>query len=291
MRKLAMAAVVIVLGGMMSSAMAQQARELSDVVYATVDGKALQLDLYLPAQANVPLVVYVHGGAWRAGDKTAGAAFARRLVAEGFAVASLDFRQSTEAPFPANLHDIKAAVRYLRKEAGTYGYDPARFAITGESSGAHLALLAGVTNGVSELEGEVGDARGTSSDVQAIVSYFAASDLTTILSQSTPFGISVREPSLKLLLGDLPDQKPELAKLASPVFHVDAKDPPLYLLHGDRDPQMPINQSLQIWGVYKDAGLDVTFDAVHGAPHGGAAFFEPKHQEPVVAFLRRVLGN
>jgi acetyl esterase/lipase len=271
------------------AALPAQAASMNDIVYATVDGKPLKLDLYLPTQPNAPLVVYVHGGAWRGGDKGSGTAFATRLAAEGFAVASLDFRQTTEAPFPANVHDIKAGIRFLRAKARDYGFNAGRIAITGESSGAHLAVLVGVTNGNAELEGKVGDQSGTSSAVQSIVSYFAASDLTTILAQSTPFGLGVREPALKLLLGDLPDQKPELAKLASPVFHVDAKSPPLYILHGDRDPQMPINQAIQLWGVYKEKGLDVTFDPVHGAAHGGQLFFAPAHQQAVVAFLRRTL--
>ena len=270
---------------------AQSPKEVHDIVYATVDGKALKLDLYLPTAGKAPLVIYVHGGAWRNGDKTSGRNFATALAAEGFAVASLDFRQSTEAPFPADIHDIKAGIRFLRANAAQYGYRAERIGITGESSGAHLALLAGVTNGNKELEGKVGDHLATASDIQAIVSYFAATDLTTILAQSTPFGLSVREPGLTLLLGALPDKTPELAKLASPVFHVDAKDPPLYLLHGDRDPQMPVNQSLQMWGVYKAAKLDVTFDPVHGAPHGGPLFFTPEHQQAVVTFLRRTLQS
>ncbi len=269
--------------------LAQSPKEVHDLVYATVDGKALKLDLYLPTAGKAPLVIYVHGGVWRNGDKSAGRSFATALAGEGFAVASVDFRQSTDAPFPADIHDIKASIRFLRANATQYGYNAERVGITGESSGAHLALLAGVTNGVKELEGSVGDKLAISSDVQAIVSYFAATDLTTILAQSTPFGLGVREPGLTLLLGALPDKVPELARLASPVFHVDAKDPPLYLLHGDRDPQMPVNQSLQMWGVYKAAKLDVTFDPVHGAPHGGPLFFTAEHQQAVVAFLRRTL--
>ncbi len=269
--------------------LAQSPQEVHDLVYATVDGKTLKLDLYVPATGHAPLVIYVHGGVWRNGDKTSGRSFATALAAEGFAVASLDFRQTVQAPFPANIHDIKAGIRFLRAHAGQYGYSAERIGITGESSGAHLALLAGVTNGVKELEGNVGDQLTTASDVQAIVSYFAATDLTTILAQSTPFGLGVREPGLTLLLGALPDKVPELARLASPVFHVDAGDPPLYLLHGDRDPHMPVNQSLQMWGVYKAAKLDVTFDPVHGAVHGGPLFFTPEHQQAVVAFLRRTL--
>lgn len=276
---------------LLAAALSTKAATMNDITFASIDGKPLLLDLYMPEAANPPLVVYVHGGAWRAGDKSSGAAFAERLAGHGFAVASLDFRQSTEAPFPANVHDIKAGIRYLRAKAADYGYDASRIAITGESSGAHLALLVGVSNGHPELEGTVGDNLGTSSDVQTIVSYFAATDLTTILSQSTPFGINLREPSLKQLLGALPDENEALARLASPVFHVKADSPPLYLLHGDRDPQMPINQSLQMWGVYKEQGLDVHFVAVHGAAHGGPLFYTDEQQQAVVQFLRRTLAR
>lgn len=266
-----------------------QADTMHDIVFAAVDGLQLKLDLYLPDATAAPLVVYVHGGAWRAGDKTAGAAFAERLVATGFAVASLDFRQSTQAPFPANVHDIKAGIRFLRAHAADYGYDATRIAIAGESSGAHLALVAGLSAGMAELEGSVGSDLSASSAVQAILAYFPATDLSTILAQSTPFGLSVREPSLQLLLGGTPEEQPVLARLASPVSLVRPESPPLYLLHGDRDPQMPINQSLQLWGVYKDLGLDVSFAPVHGAAHGGALFFEESQQAAVVAFLRRTL--
>jgi acetyl esterase/lipase len=272
-------------------AQAQNSRELKDLIFATVAEKVLLLDLYLPAATNAPLVVYVHGGIWRAGDKSAGAAMAQRLVKAGFAVASLDFRQTPEARFPANVHDIKAGIRFLRAHAKDYGYNAERIGITGESSGAHLALLVGVTNGHEELEGAVGAERDTSSAVQAILTYFAASDLTTILSQSTPVGLTVRVPGLQLLLGAPPDEVPALAQLASPVSHADANDPPLYLLHGDRDPQMPINQSLQMWGAYKALGLDVSFAAVHGAGHGGELFFAPQQQAAVEAFWWRVLGG
>jgi acetyl esterase/lipase len=159
------------------------------------------------------------------------------------------------------------------------------------TSGAHLAVLVGVTNGHPELEGNIGTHPEASSDVQAILSYYAATDLTTILAQSTPFGVSVREPSLKLLLGDLPDKVPGLAQLASPVYHVDANDPPLLLLHGDRDRQMPINQSLQLLGAYKALGLDVDFIPVHGAAHGGPLFDEPEYTQPTVTFAQRTIDQ
>lgn len=270
-------------------ALAQQ-QEFRDVVYASPNGHDLGLDIYMPdGVVFPPLVVQVHGGAWRFGSKDGGVPM--EFVENGYAVASLDFRASTDAPFPAMVHDIKAAVRFLRAKAGDYGYDADRIAITGASSGAHLAQVVGVSNGHPALEGDLGDYLDTSSDVQAILSYFGASDLTVILSQSTPFGLGVREPALELLLGALPDANPELAKLASPVYLVDAVDPPLMLLHGDMDPQMPINQSLNMLGAYKSAGLDVTFEPVHGAVHGGPGFFDTEHLDNALAFLERTIGK
>ena len=258
-----------------------------DVVYGTIDGRDLLLDVYLPEGVDAPpLIVWVHGGAWRRGSKEP---IPTGFVENGFAVASLDFRLSTEAKFPAQIHDIKAAIRFLRGQSSRFGFQTDRVAISGRSSGAHLAALVGVTNGHPALEGMIGDHLGESSDVQAIVSYFGASNLTTILSQSTPHGLGVRGPALELFLGAQPDAEPEIAQLASPVFHVDADDPPLLLLHGDQDPQMPINQSHELEGRYRKHGLDVRFDVVHGAAHGGPQFFEDDHLSGALSFLARTL--
>jgi dipeptidyl aminopeptidase/acylaminoacyl peptidase len=141
------------------------------------------------------------------------------------------------------------------------------------------------------LEGTVGGYLKESSAVQAIVSYYGASDLTTILAQSTPFGLNMRRPALERLLGAPPDQVKELAALASPVMHVDRTDPPLHLLHGDQDPQMPINQSHELDGAYKKLGLDVSFDVVYGAAHGGDRFLAGEYLARAVAFLRRALDR
>lgn len=211
-------------------------RALSGIEFAQVGDRQLKLDLYLPDARNAPLIVYVHGGAWRSGSRSS--VPLRTLVARGFAVASVDYRLSPVARFPAQIHDIKAAVRFLTARQEVYGYDARRIAIAGSSAGAHLAALVGVSNGNRDLEGTVGGHLDQSADVQAIVSFYGASNLTTILEQSTPKGLAVRIPALQLLLGDLPDKAPELARLASPVFHVDANDPPLLLLHGNHDQQI-----------------------------------------------------
>jgi acetyl esterase/lipase len=279
----------LLLGAAPAATRAQTPRVHRDVTYATVDGKALALDIHMPTGvSNPPLLVWVHGGMWRVGNKNQ---VPPVFVQNGFAVASLDFRQSTEARFPAMVHDIKGAIRFLRAHAREYGYRTDRIAIGGTSSGGHLAALVGVTNGHHELEGTVGGNAEQSSAVQAVVSYYGASNLQTILAQSTPFGLGVREPALRDLLGALPDAAPTLAALGSPVLHTGAGDPPLLLLHGDQDPQMPINQAHELQGAYEAHGLDVTLDVVHGAAHGGDAFYAPEHLEPTLAFLRRTIGR
>jgi acetyl esterase/lipase len=280
---------VFMLAALVAPARTEAQTVRRDIVYASVDGKDLGLDIHMPdGVTNPPLLVWVHGGMWRVGNKSqVPPVFAQN----GFAVASLDFRQSTEARFPAQVHDIKAAIRFLRAHAGEYGYRTDRIAIGGTSSGGHLAALVGVTNGHRELEGAVGGSREHSSDIQAIVSYYGASNLTTILAQSTPFGLGVREPALRDLLGALPDATPVLAELASPVAHVNAGDPPLLLLHGDQDPQMPINQAHELQGAYERLGLDAHFDVVHGAAHGGESFYAPGHLDRTLAFLRRAIGH
>ncbi len=260
----------------------------ADIVYAVVDGRELGLDLYLPdGVANPPLLVWIHGGAWQRRSKVE--IYSTALVDEGFAIASVDFRNSVDAPFPAQIHDIKAAIRYLRANASRYGYDASRIGIHGRSSGGHLTALVGTTNGHRELEGKVGAHFDESSDVQAVVSYFGASNLNTILPQSTATHRPMRTEAVALLLGVTPEQAPELAALASPVTHVDASDPPLLLLHGDQDPQMPINQAHELHGKYKEYDLPVSFEVLHGSAHGGDAFFDEQRTRLVADFLHRHL--
>lgn len=297
---LAMATIALVLA-LISPAGAQVAapREYKDVVYATISGKDLRLDLFMPAGVKAPpLLIWVHGGAWRAGDKTdvrtsggTGTSVPPLFVARGIAFASIDFRQSTDSPVPAMVYDIKAAIRFLRAKTAEYGYGADRIAIGGMSSGGHLAALVGVTNGDQELEGKVGDYLNQSSAVQAIVDYFGASNLTTILAQSSPSAVSTRRSAVELLFGAPPENARVIAQLASPVSHVDRHDPPLLLLHGDQDLNMPIDQAYELQAAYQKLDLDVYFDIVRGAPHGGDLFFSSEHFERVLAFLHRTIGR
>ncbi|MCA9086558.1 MAG: alpha/beta hydrolase [Planctomycetaceae bacterium] len=271
---------------LMSAVVAAVEPDHRAVEYAQVGTKSLLLDVYLPKstrQTNsntgdqlnrsnaAPLVIWIHGGAWRSGSRDN--VPVTRWLQHGAAIASVDYRLSPEAPFPAQIHDIKAAIRFLRHHATEYGLDADQFVIAGASAGGHLAALTGVSNGVAELEGSVGQHLNTSSDVQAIVSFYGASNLQSILSQSTAHGLSVRVPALQLLLEGQPQDKPALARLASPVAHVDPKDPPLWLIHGDADPQMPFEQSRELEAVYQKVGLPVRLDIVVGGKHGGEGFF------------------
>ncbi|HKS35778.1 MAG TPA: alpha/beta hydrolase [Verrucomicrobiae bacterium] len=263
-----------------------QPRIIRDIEYARVGEHALKLDLHLPIEkSRSPLIVWIHGGAWRSGtkkDMPLG-----KLVKDGYAIASVDYRLSTEAKFPAQIHDLKAAIRFLRGHGLEWRVPSKKIVIAGNSAGAHLAALVGVSNGHPELEGDVGDDRTQNSDVQGIISFYGAADLTTILSQSTPHGLTVRVPALELLLGGQPTNVLALARLASPVFHVDHGDPPLLLLHGDQDPQMPINQSHELHGAYQKVKAPVQFEVVHGAAHGGAVFYDVDRLALVRRFLRR----
>jgi acetyl esterase/lipase len=209
------------------------------------------------------------------------------LLEHGFAIASVDYRLSPQARFPAQIHDIKAAIRFLRARAGELKVDASRIAIIGSSAGGHLAALTGVTNGHAELEGRVGDHLDQSSRVDAIVSFYGASNLQSILGQSTEFGLGVRVPALKLLLGELPEQVPALAKLASPVAHLDAKDRPLLLIHGDADPQMPPAQSEEFRDACEKTGVTVQLVILPGARHGGAEFYDAGRLQAVAEFLQR----
>ncbi len=255
-----------------------------DIVFATVGESHLTLDIYRPkGEAKNGLIVWIHGGAWRSGSKDKVPILG--LVDKGWALASVNYRLSGEAKFPAQSHDIKGAIRFLRANQKEYGLRANRVFVVGASAGGHLAAQVGVTNGHSRLEGSVGGNELVSSDIQGIVSLYGASNLTTILSQSTPHGLSVRVPALDLFIGGQPDDLVDEARLASPVFHVDREDPPLLMIHGDQDPQMPINQSIELLGKFHEFDLDVTFIPLHGAKHGGESFYDTDRIEIMSQFL------
>jgi acetyl esterase/lipase len=258
-----------------------------DIVYADAGGKKLLLDLYMPSGTKDPyLIVWIHGGAWRSGSKESPPL---GLVSAGYALASINYRLSEEAVFPAMIHDIKAAIRFLRGNAKKYGYRPDKIIIWGSSAGGHLAALVGTTNNDKALEGTLGNYLTESSSVQVILDFYGPTNFLTILKQSTTHGVSVRAPALKLLLGKPVEEVPELAKQASPVYQVDASDPPLLIVHGDQDIQVPVNQSLELMAVYKKLSLTVQTEFIPGADHGDGIYYKDAVLNTVKQFLKKVL--
>jgi acetyl esterase/lipase len=281
------AALIFLVSAMPFSLGAMERNVTKDIVFATVGDIPLALDLYQPkGKANNGLIVWIHGGAWRSGSKEKVPILG--LVDKGWALASVNYRLSGQARFPAQSHDIKGAIRFLRANQKEYGLRANRVFVIGSSAGGHLAAQVGVTNGHAGLEGAVGGNGKVSSDIQGIVSLYGASNLTTILNQSTPHGLSVRVPALDAFIGGQPEDLVKETQLASPVFHVDKKDPPLLMIHGDQDPQMPINQSIELLGKYNGLDLDVTFIPLHGAKHGGEAFYDAKRIEIMNQFLKSI---
>ncbi|BCB90394.1 alpha/beta hydrolase [Phytohabitans suffuscus] len=240
-----------------------------DVTYAEVVGyRPLRLDLHLPAGTGPwPLVVWVHGGGWRTGDRRtlpetiAPLGFFDRVRRRGYAVASVDYRLSAEARFPAPLHDVKAAVRWLRAHAGDLGLDADRFALWGESAGGHLAALAALTadSGDPALDGAAGPT-GVSGAVHAVVDWYGVSDLTAMDLEHPD------SPAVALLGGRLPEVRP-LAALASPTEHAHAGAPPFLCVHGTGDLVVPYSQSEHLAAVLHAYGARCDLHPVPGADH------------------------
>ncbi|MBK34811.1 MAG: lipase [Gemmatimonadetes bacterium] len=212
----------------LSSEAASDARQ-EGLRFATIHGRELYLDLYVPETPHC-LIIWVHGGRWWRGSRDA---CPTELVDKGYALASVDYRLATEAVFPAQVHDIKSAIRFLRVHTDSLGYPASRMVVGGASAGGHLAALVGTTNGNPYYKGEVGTHLDASSSVQAILDLFGPTNLLTILDQSTLHGYKVRAPAVALLLGADVIAVPDLARKASPVHQVDASDPPLLIIHGD----------------------------------------------------------
>ncbi len=257
-----------------------------DLAYVTDGHPRQKLDLYLPeASASLPLVVYVHGGAFRMGDKADDPPL--EYVAEGYALASINYRLSQHALFPAQIEDGKAAVRWLRAHAAEYGVDATRFAAGGVSAGGHLAAMLGVTGDVGDLD--VGEHLDVSSRVQAVLDYFGPTDFLQMDAHRLPHGMvhdAPDSPESQLVGGPIQEHPDRVAR-ANPVAYVTADDPPFLIVHGDQDPLVPHHQSVLLAEALKRASVPVTFYTVEGGGHGG--FDDPRVEELTRAFLRQHL--
>jgi acetyl esterase/lipase len=254
-----------------------------DLEYVKDGHERNKLDLYLPEKADgpLPVIVWVHGGGWQAGSKDNPPALP--FVARGYAVASINYRLSQHAPFPAQIEDCKAAIRWLRANAGMYHLDSAHFGVWGSSAGGHLVALLGTTGGVKELEGKGGNL-DQSSRVQAVVDFYGPTDLTQM------GGTHDRpdSPEAKLIGGPVQENKDKAAK-ANPISYATRNAAPFLILHGDKDNTVPYNQSELLVEALKKAGVEVTLKKVEGAGHGGRDFNSPENRKLIEDFFDRHL--
>jgi acetyl esterase/lipase len=282
----------------------QDAVVLRDIAYAAPVGAAHLLDLYLPERDGTlaPLILWSSGSAWLRDDGKEGAAdVAEHFTRAGYAVAGVSVRSSSQASFPAQLHDAKAAVRWLRAHAAEHALDPDRFAFMGTSSGGWTAAMVALTGTLQELEGS--DADGTSSGVHAAVDFFGPTDFLQMnahmLGGCAEFrallGIAGchEDPGSpeSLLVGGPIETRPELCAQANPVTYVTAGAPPFLILHGQADPYVPHHQSELLYASLRDAGADATFYSIPNMGHERPYVTDPTLAAGFVAVSTRGDGS
>jgi len=271
-------------------------RAETDIPYAASDNPHQRLDLYFPKSPKgdkpLPVVVFIHGGAFQMGDKGSGAGsggpsgfgLVIAMVASGeYAGASINYRLSQEALWPAQIYDCKAAIRWLRANGGKYRIDPDRIGVTGTSAGGHLVAMLGTSGGVKTLEGTLGDHVDVSSRVACVVDQFGPVDFLAMYGGDNH---APDVPEAKLIGGPLAENQ-ESARNASPITYVAADNPPFLLVHGTRDPAININQSERFFAALKKAGVDATFIQVTGAGHGN--FGNPEVSKRIRLFFDKHL--
>lgn len=258
------------------------------IEFANVEGVPLLMDLHSPKGVErPPLVVFIHGGGWKNGDrKRCKLAWA---AGYGYAVASIEYRLSHEAVFPAQIHDCKGAIRWLRANQAKYGFDASRVVAAGSSAGGHLAALLGASGGVQQLEGGTAGHADQSSKVQGVIDYYGPSDFL-LRAQQQPEKTESPSGSVYQLLGGAATEHPKMATLASPVAHVGRGDPPLLILHGDADRVVPISQSRRLADVYHEHRLDVRLHIEKEQGHGWPGP-TPGEQEAILDFLNQHLSR
>ena len=244
-----------------------------DIVFGKGGDVELKLDLAQPkGDGPFPLVVCVHGGAWQFGNRTAHHRTIRLLARHGYVAASVQYRLTPKHRFPAQVEDVKCAVRFLRANAKKYKIDPERVGALGDSAGGHLVLLLGLLDPRDGMEGEGGSA-GQSSKVQAVVNYYGPTDLST-WAPSKAGDLILKRGTGKdgdRLLSDLvgtSDRKDPRMKPASPLTYVDAKDPPVLTFQGTADPLVLPQQAKLLHAALKKAGVEERLELLEGAGHG-----------------------
>jgi acetyl esterase/lipase len=297
---LGVAAILCILGGVAAAALLRGLPAPSAAAHYATASPSEQLDLYLPAgKGPFPVVIYIHGGAFRFGDKREHigglADDIRRLHAEGIAIASINYRMSGEAPFPAAVADTKAAIRWLRSHAQELGIEPTEIGLWGKSAGANLALMAGLTGGDSTLYDAKLGMTDVSDHVQAVVSMYAPTDFLTMDRQllaspcsKSAAGHDKADSPESVYIGAPIQQSQELARHASPISQVSAAAPPTLLQAGTADCVVPGAQSQELFDALLPlVGAErVKLMMLPGATHADSMFDAAANLDVVAQFLR-----
>lgn len=263
-----------------------------EVRYASDENPRHTLDLYRPKYGRskkMPVIVFIHGGGWQRGNKLGGGQFVLPFVSsQQFTGVSIGYRLSGEAKWPAQLHDVKAAIRWLKANAERLNIDPDRIAVWGTSAGAHLAALLGVTGDADGyLEGIVGEHGTFKSDVKCVIDWFGPSELLRMNDFPSTINHDAKDsPESRLIGGPIQTLK-AIARQASPVSHITAGDAAFLIMHGNKDKLVPIDQSIRFDAALKKARVPSTFVKVEGAGHG--VFSHPEVSVRIRKFLERHL--
>lgn len=258
------------------------------ITYGTGGGKDLQLDLARPAHSTglLPAIVFIHGGGWRYGDRSAYRHEIEEAAKRGYVAATVSYRLTNpdksgkpQSPFPAQVEDVKCAVRWLRANAEKYHVDPNRIGAAGGSAGGHLSLMLGVTGASTEFEGSGGHP-GVSSRVQAVVNYFGPTDMAH-LHATSPHAAGL----LVTLLDGTPDKVGDRYRAASPLTYVSKDSAPTLTLHGTADPVVPPDQATEFDAAMKKAGAEHKLMLLEGEGHGFKEAANHKAQEAMYKFF------
>lgn len=233
-----------------------------DITYATVAGEELKLNLSRPKDAKgaLPCVIVIHGGAWRAGNRNGHNDITWKLAQRGYVSATISYRFCPKHTAPAQLQDVKAAVRFLRANADKFNIDTNKLGAVGFSAGAHLSMILGVMDKEDGLD-DVGDHKDQSSKVQAVVAYFGPADFTLPYPDAS-------KNLVRDFLGGAAAEKPDIAKQASPVTYVNKGDAPMLLFQGTKDPLVPHEQAITMVEALTKAGVQGRVELMIGAGHG-----------------------
>ena len=257
-----------------------------NIPYANDTLKKHLLDVYIPPikKLSYPLIIWIHGGAWMSNDKHADMGYMtntiKAFIDNGFAVASIDYRFSTTAPFPAQIQDCNRAIEYICKNAGEYNIDDSRMALIGFSAGGHLASLIGLSNNRFVKEFYYNGKKPVFK-INAVLDFYGPSDLLTLKGNDS------KDPKnpVTLLLGGMAADVPDLAKKASPITYIDKKDPPFFIVQGEKDQSVNPEQSVSLSNLLTKAGVKNELVIVPNAPHYGVMFDADYITKRIVAFL------